>query len=228
MSGEIPEGVLSAIRISTITHAVASAASLIAAIVLTANLPRMDGSGTAKVVVFWVMAFFSIMLPMRLMRRTTNAALKQTRAATCVVTTLCLICIGLMIHSLVLVVQRGVGVQVDSTHALSIALSLGLSMVALFVHSSATQMISEITIRRRIHNIRASLHAASTQVGKRVSIVGKRASMVIPKRQMVAKRFSLSSWQEKRDQKLRAARQEQERASPAATQEESIRVTVSK
>ena len=213
MSGDIPERTVSAIRRATAFHGIAFIAALVAAIVLTTNLPRMDGSGIAKVVVFWVTAFFSFMLPIRLMRRSTNAALKQVRAGTCVVAALCLACVGLMIHSLVVDAQRGV--EVDSLHALSIALSLGLSMFAFFVHASATQMISEVTIRHRINNLRASLHAASTKVGKR-------ASMVISKRSSVG-----GDWQEKRDKKLRDKQQKQEQAASAATQE-AIQVTVSK
>ena len=97
MSEEIPERVLSAIRRAACFHGIGAAGSLIGAIFLTTNLPRMgmDGSGVTKAVIYWIMAFFSSTLPLRLMQKTTtNVALKQTRVGTCVVAALCLICAG--------------------------------------------------------------------------------------------------------------------------------------
>lgn len=198
----------SSIRIAAVMHGVAAAASLVAAIVLTVHLPEMtstDDMGDDKVAVVWFAAFFSLLTPLPLTSKATKTALRMMRALTCFTSAFCIAMIGLMIHSLVVGAQGG---RVDYFNALA----LGLFIFALFIHATATQMLSDISIRRRLSSLTSSLTTT-------VVTVRRRASMAVG-----------GDWQESRDKKLRAAQersqQKQSGAVTAASEEVKVNINV--
>lgn len=174
-SYEPSERVLGALRIARVTHGLGTAASVASAITMALALPEMD---TAKVVVFFVMAFFSILIPTQLLRRRFHVSkrLQLARTATCLTVTMQLVCVGLIIHSMVIsVTSRGISVPSSRHWVITLApgLVLGLTIFSLFVHCAAQQMLSEVKALDRLSHARKSLRRLSVGIGDKAKKVRK-------------------------------------------------------